>query len=120
MNFLNPEWHQNPNSSSKDTAILLKGWILPIGGASAGEGLRLQPAHCELRSRGNRSPSLVTSVEVTPSYLVLLSNILAIVHVNLEFRGSVVLWCSGAVVQWCSGAVVQWYRCAVVQRYRGT
>ena len=43
-NFLNPEGHQNPISGSKVTAILLKGRILPIGGASAGEGLRLQPA----------------------------------------------------------------------------
>ena len=42
--FLNPEGHQNPISGSKVTAILLKGCILPIGGASAGEGLRLQPA----------------------------------------------------------------------------
>ena len=45
-NFLNPEGHQNPFSGSKVTAILLKGWILPIGGASAGEGLP-----CSLRSR---------------------------------------------------------------------
>ena len=43
-NFLNPEGHQNPMSGSKVTAILLKGCILPIGGASAGEFLRLQPA----------------------------------------------------------------------------
>ena len=43
-NFLNPEGHQNPISGSKVTAILLKGGILPIGGASAGEGLLLQPA----------------------------------------------------------------------------
>jgi hypothetical protein len=43
-NFLNPEGHQNSISGSKVTAILLKGWILPIVGASAGEGLRLQPA----------------------------------------------------------------------------
>ena len=42
--FLNPKGHQNPISGSKDMAILLKGWILPIGGASPGEGLRLQPA----------------------------------------------------------------------------
>ena len=42
--FLNPEGHQNPISGSKVTVILLKGWILPIGEASAGEGLRLQPA----------------------------------------------------------------------------
>ena len=42
--FLNPKRHQNPISGSKVTAILLKGWILPIGGASAGEGLLLQPA----------------------------------------------------------------------------
>ena len=38
--FLNPEGHQNRISGSKVTAILLKGWILPIGGASAVEGLR--------------------------------------------------------------------------------
>ena len=42
-NFLNPEGYQNPISGSKVMAILLKGWILPIGGVSAGEGLRLQP-----------------------------------------------------------------------------
>ena len=40
-NFLNPEGHQNPISG---LVILLKGWIWPIGEASAGEGLRLQPA----------------------------------------------------------------------------
>ena len=38
--FLNPEWHQNHISGSKVTAILLKVEILPIGGASAGKGLR--------------------------------------------------------------------------------
>ena len=43
-NFLIPKGHQNPISGSKVTAILLKGWIWPIGGASAGEGLLLQPA----------------------------------------------------------------------------
>ena len=31
-NFLNPEGHQNCISGSKITAILLKGWILPICG----------------------------------------------------------------------------------------
>ena len=48
---LNPEGHQNPISGSKGMAILLKGRILPIGGASAGEGLYLQPAQqtCLLR-----------------------------------------------------------------------
>ena len=30
--------------SHQGQSILLKGWILLIGGASAGEGLRLQPA----------------------------------------------------------------------------
>ena len=39
-NFLNPEGHKNPIIGSKVTAILLKGWISPIGGASAVEGLR--------------------------------------------------------------------------------
>ena len=43
-NFLNPEGHQNPISSLKITRILRKGWILPLGRASSGEGLRLQPA----------------------------------------------------------------------------
>ena len=45
-NFLNPEGHQNSTSTLKVTAILLKGWILPIGGALAGEALP-----CSLRSR---------------------------------------------------------------------
>ena len=39
-NFLNPKGHQNPINGSIVTAILLKGLILPIGGASAVEGLR--------------------------------------------------------------------------------
>ena len=43
-NFVNPKGHQNPISGLKVTAIILKGCILPIGGASAGEGLCLQPA----------------------------------------------------------------------------
>ena len=30
-NFLNPEGHQNRISGSKVTAVLLMGWILPIG-----------------------------------------------------------------------------------------
>ena len=38
--FLNPEGHQSRISGSKVTAILLKGCILPIGGASWVEGLR--------------------------------------------------------------------------------
>ena len=45
-NFLNLKRHQTPTSASKVTAILLKGWILPIGGASAGEGLP-----CSLRCK---------------------------------------------------------------------
>jgi hypothetical protein len=39
-NFLNPKGHQNPINGSKVMAILLKGWILPIGGASPVEGLQ--------------------------------------------------------------------------------
>ena len=35
-NFLNPEGHENPISASKVKAILLKGWILPIGGVVSG------------------------------------------------------------------------------------
>ena len=44
--FLNPEGHQNRISGSKVTAILLKGRILPIGGASAVEGLRSTGLPC--------------------------------------------------------------------------
>ena len=39
-NFINPEGHQNRIGGSKATAILLKELMLPIGGASAVEGLR--------------------------------------------------------------------------------
>ena len=49
--FLNPEGHQNPVNGSKVMAILMKGWILPIGGASTVEGLRstgLSPLVCFL------------------------------------------------------------------------
>ena len=38
--FLNLEGHQNPVNVLKVTAILLKGWISPLGGASSVEGLR--------------------------------------------------------------------------------
>ena len=37
---LNPEGHDNRISGSKVMTILLKGWSLPIGGASSVEGLR--------------------------------------------------------------------------------
>ena len=42
--FLNPEGHPNRITGLKVTAILLNGWILSIGEASAVKGLRLQPA----------------------------------------------------------------------------
>ena len=45
-NFLNPEGHQNCISGSKVTAILQKGLILPIGGASAVEGLQSTGLPC--------------------------------------------------------------------------
>ena len=45
-NFLKSEGHQNYISGSKVTAILLKGWILPIGGAASG-----RVCACSLRSR---------------------------------------------------------------------
>ena len=38
-NFLNPDDHRNPINGSIVTDILLKGWILPLSGASAVEGL---------------------------------------------------------------------------------
>ncbi len=39
LEILNLEGHQNRITGLKVTAILLNGWILPIGGASAVEGL---------------------------------------------------------------------------------
>ena len=39
-NVLNLKGHQNPKNGSKGTALLLQGWILPIGWASAVEGLQ--------------------------------------------------------------------------------
>ena len=44
--ILNPEGHPNRITGSKVTAILLNGWILPIGGASSGS-----VCACSLRSR---------------------------------------------------------------------
>ena len=38
--ILNLKGHPNRITGSRVTAILLNGWILPIGGASAVEGLR--------------------------------------------------------------------------------
>ena len=45
-NFLNPERHQNCITSSKVTAILVKGKILPIGGVASGS-----VCACSLRSK---------------------------------------------------------------------
>ena len=44
--FLNPEGHQNLIYGSKFTAILLNAWILPVGGASAVEGLQSTGLPC--------------------------------------------------------------------------
>ena len=40
--ILNLEEHLNRTTGSRFTSILLNGWILPIGGASAVEGLLLR------------------------------------------------------------------------------
>ena len=57
----NLEGHQNCITGSKVTAILLNVCILPIGGASALRGLRLQPAQqaCFSSSRGSYFPALL-------------------------------------------------------------
>ena len=44
--FVNPEGHQNPFGGLKVTAILLKGWIWPIGGLASE-----RVCACSLRSR---------------------------------------------------------------------
>ena len=45
-NSLNPEGHQNCITSSKVTAILVKGYILPLGGVASG-----RVCACSMRSR---------------------------------------------------------------------
>ena len=40
LEILNLKGHLNPITGSRVTPILLNGWILPIGGASAVEGLQ--------------------------------------------------------------------------------
>ena len=45
-NYKNTEGHQNRITGSKVTAILLKGWIFPIGGVASG-----RVCACSLRSR---------------------------------------------------------------------
>ena len=44
LEILNLKGHPNRITVSKVTAISVNWWILPIGGASAEKGLRLQPA----------------------------------------------------------------------------
>ena len=84
---LNPEGHQNPISGSKVTAILLKRWTLPIGGASLG-----RVCACRQRSMLVYSPkygswrfhSLKTEIDVPAcnvSYgVLLLPLLLLLVH----------------------------------------
>ena len=55
--FLNLEGHQN--QWFKITDLFLKGWIWPLGEASAGEGLHLQPAQQACFSRPGRSQGLL-------------------------------------------------------------
>ena len=64
-NFLNPKGHQNPISGSKVAAILLKGWILPIGGASSGEDLRLQLAKQACCRTAPATPGLLNTARLS-------------------------------------------------------
>ena len=59
-NFLNPKGNQNPLNGSKVTVILLKGGTLPIGEASAVEGLRSTglPRQISLTSSCNKTQKL--------------------------------------------------------------
>ena len=40
VTILNFEWHPNSVTGSRVSAILMNGWVLPIGGGSAVEGLQ--------------------------------------------------------------------------------
>ena len=46
LEILNPEGHQNRITGSRVTAILLNGWMLPIGGASVVGGLQSTGPPC--------------------------------------------------------------------------
>ena len=53
LDFLNLEVHRNRNTGCRVTAILMNGWILPIGGASAVEGLlSMGPTPSSFREKG--------------------------------------------------------------------
>ena len=59
--ILNLEGHQNCTTGSRVTAIFLNWWILPIGGASAVQGLCLQPAQQGLFIR-RLTPGCITEM----------------------------------------------------------
>ena len=59
-NFLNPEENQKYVRGSKVMAILLKGWILHSGGASAAEGLQsMELTRLVLKYLINNQPKLI-------------------------------------------------------------
>ena len=62
--ILNPKGHPNRITGSKVTAILLNGWILPIGGASSG-----RVCSCSLRSRLVLHPSYKFHLYIKPLFV---------------------------------------------------
>ena len=71
-NILNPKGHQNRISGSKVTNILLKGWILPIGGVALGRvcacSLRSMLVYIEILNLEGH-PNRITGSRVTPILL---------------------------------------------------
>ena len=87
-NFLNPKGHQHPISGLKVMAILLKGWILPIGGVASG-----RVCACSLCSRLVTiavHPVLVraylTALSMAARYYVLIHNLELQSHNFFNFR----------------------------------
>ena len=76
---MNHVGHQNPKSGSIVTAILLKGWILPIGGASAVEGLR-----------STRLPRLVLKNELFQGSKIYVDNVLC-KGMGFPFKGTSIM-----------------------------
>ena len=70
MEILNLEGHPNCITGLKVTAILLNGWILSIGGATAVKGLRLQPAQ-----QACFYPSTILGTKVKKALLIIFLNL---------------------------------------------
>ena len=75
-NFLNPKGHQNLISGSKVTTILLKWWILPIGGVASGRVCG-RSSFFFLSITNSQTQNRSTYVHINPDELFLMLSIVS-------------------------------------------